>query len=223
MGELAASLAHEVNQPLGAIANYAQGVRRRLDAGGIEASDLRYGVEAIATEALRAGEITRRVRELLRKETVQQVAIDLNAIVGTALGVAETAARQATVRLVARLAERLPLVIGDAIQLEQVVLNLVLNGIDAIEAHAELRVIEVTTAMVGGDLLEIRVRDTGRGIDPQLGDRIFEPFLTTKPGGLGMGLAISRSIVTAHRGSIAAASRHDGGSEFRVLLPAHLE
>jgi len=222
MGELAASLAHEVNQPLGAIANYAQGVRRRLDAGGIDPSDLRYGVEAIASEALRAGEITRRVRELLRKEAVRQVALDVNATVATALGVAETLARQAGVRLMARLAQQLPPIIGDAIQLEQVVLNLVLNGIDAIDPGAEPRIVEVATSMPRADAVEIRVRDTGRGIDPRIAHRIFEPFLTTKAGGLGMGLAISRSIVTAHRGTLSAGA-YSGGSEFCVTLPVSFE
>ncbi|MEO8602170.1 MAG: PAS domain-containing protein [bacterium] len=220
MGELAASLAHEVNQPLGAIANYAQGARRRLDAGGFDHAELRHSVDAIAREALRAGEITRRVRELLRKEAVQQAPVNVNSVVTTALGVAEPQARQHAVRLVARLANGLPSVHGDAIQLEQVVLNLILNGIDAIDEVSRTRVVEVATAILGTEAVEIRVRDSGAGIDAEMATRIFEPFLTTKTGGLGMGLAISRSILDAHEGTIMARSAPNGGSEFVVTLPA---
>jgi PAS domain S-box-containing protein len=219
MGELAASLAHEVNQPLGAIANYAQGVRRRLDAGGIDPTALRHSVEAIAREALRAGEITRRVRELLRKEATQRAAVDVNAVVATALGVAEPAARQQAVRLIARLASQLPAIRADAIQIEQVVLNLVLNGIEAIGGSGGPRVVEVATAMAGAETVEICVRDSGVGIDPSVAARIFEPFLTTKPDGLGMGLAISRSIVDAHGGTLSARAASAGGTEFSVTLP----
>ena len=219
MGELAASLAHEVNQPLGAIANYAQGVRRRLDAGGIDPAELRFGVEAIAREALRAGEITRRVRELLRKGEVQRVPVDVNAVVSASLGVAEPTARQHAVHLVGRLATHLPAIHADAIQIEQVVLNLILNGIEATAESGRARVVEVSTGMAGTDAVEIRVYDSGIGIDPSVAARIFEPFLTTKAGGLGMGLAISRSIVDAHGGTLSACAAAKGGTEFSVTLP----
>ncbi|MGH7785281.1 MAG: PAS domain-containing sensor histidine kinase [Candidatus Binatia bacterium] len=219
MGELTASLAHEVNQPLGAIANYAQGIRRRIDGGGIEAGDLRYGVEAIAREALRAGEITRRVRELLCKEEARRAATDVNAVVATALGVAGPTARQRDVRLIANLALRLPTVLADAIQIEQVVLNLVLNGIEAIAEPSARRDIELVTAAAGEHAVQVTVCDSGRGIAPELAGRIFDPFLTTKDGGLGMGLAISRSIIDAHGGRLWVEPAPAGGTVFHFVLP----
>ncbi len=219
MGELAASFAHEVNQPLGVIANYAQGVRRRLDGGGIDSAELRESVEAIAHEALRAGEITRRVRRLLRKEDEPRRRVDINEIVSTALRVTEPTAHLRAVALSAHLAPALPALLADAIQVEQVLINLILNGIEAIPpTHATRQVDVRTTATSGG--VEVVVCDTGLGIDPSLVDDVFRPFLTTKPGGLGMGLAISRSIIEAHGGRLWAAAGDGGGAALHVTLPA---
>ncbi|MDX2167628.1 MAG: PAS domain-containing protein [Deltaproteobacteria bacterium] len=218
MGEMAASLAHEVNQPLGAIANFAQGVRRRLDAGGIEPAELHRSVEAIAREALRAGEITRRVRHLLRKEDAPRLPVDLNEIVGCALRVAEPTARQRRVALQTQVAA-LPAVLADAIQIEQVLCNLILNGIEAIPAADQTRRVEIETRATGSGV-EVVVRDSGIGIDAQRATDIFQPFLTTKPGGLGMGLAISRSIIEAHGGRLWATSAPGGGAALHFTLPA---
>jgi two-component system sensor kinase FixL len=218
MGEMAASLAHEVNQPLGAIANFAQGVRRRLDAGGIDPAELYRSVEAIAREALRAGEITRRVRQLLRKEDAPRRPVDLNEVVACALRVTEPTARHRRVALHSRTV-KLPPVLADAIQIEQVLCNLILNGVEAIPRADQTRSVEIETRVADGGI-EVVVTDTGIGIDAQRANDIFEPFLTTKPGGLGMGLAISRSIIEAHGGRLWATNAAGGGAALHFTLPA---
>ncbi|MDX2168509.1 MAG: PAS domain-containing protein [Deltaproteobacteria bacterium] len=216
MGELTASLAHEVNQPLGAIANYAQGCRRRIEAGAT-ASELLPTLNAIASEALRAGEITRRVRELLRKENSPHALADVTQIVQAAVEIAmpPARARHVTLRVVA--APALPAVRVDPIQVEQVVLNLLLNAIDACAAAAD-RSVEVRVAAAGAAAVEVAVHDRGSGIDPRVAPHVFEPFMTTKPNGLGMGLAISRSIVAAHGGELILESTA-AGTLFRFTLP----
>ncbi|MGH7789379.1 MAG: PAS domain-containing sensor histidine kinase [Candidatus Binatia bacterium] len=218
MGEMAAGLAHEINQPLGAIANFAQGCVRRLRAGRLDGTALLPVVEQIAAEALRAGEIIRRLRELVRKESPEQHAIDINALVRKSIQVIEPEARQHDLRLELRLAPDLPPVICTAIQIEQVLVNLLLNGIDAMQsARNGDRVMEITTS-AGGDSIEVAIRDGGDGI-PEPPDDVFAPFFSTKPNGLGMGLSISRSIIEAHGGRLSAARNPDLGSTFRFTLP----
>jgi PAS domain S-box-containing protein len=220
MGEMAASLAHEVNQPLGAIANYAQGCRNRLKSGRVEHEELLATVEEIAREALRAGEITRRVRELLRKEEPQHTTVDAAEIIRAALGIIAGAARRERVALSSRI-EATPLPVDvDPIQIEQVVVNLLLNAIEATSDSATRAVeIRAAAAALPDAVVEIAVSDTGVGIDPRLEQRIFEPFLTTKPSGLGMGLAISRSIVAAHGGRLWYTPNEGGGTTFHFTLP----
>jgi PAS domain S-box-containing protein len=220
MGEMAASLAHEVNQPLGAIAAYAQGCRNHLNAGRVDAADLLHTVEAIAREALRAGAITRRVRELLRKEEATRTLVDAAELVRAALDIVAATARRHDVALSMR-CDSPPLpVLVDQIQIEQVVINLLLNAIDATRATPEPRLVEARAVLAADGGVQITVTDTGTGVDPALAERIFEPFLTTKSGGLGMGLAISRSIVTAHGGHLWHTPNATGGAAFHFTLPA---
>jgi signal transduction histidine kinase len=220
MGEVAANLAHEINQPLGAIANYAQGCRHRLEAGTIDRTELLQVVDEIAREALRAGAITRRVRRLLRKDEPQRALGDVNQIVAAALDIVAPAAQDRAVRLRFRPGAYLPAVSVDRIQIEQVLLNLVLNSIDAVEAGGSAREVDVASSVAGESGVEVAVRDHGIGLDPQRLEQVFEPFMTTKPTGLGMGLAISRSIIQAHGGRLWAAANPDGGATFRFVLPA---
>ncbi len=219
IGEMAASLAHEINQPLGAIASYAQGCRRRLESGTCTLEELLRPIEEIAREALRAGEITRRVRTLLRKDVPSRAPADVNEIVAAAFGIAAPAAREHAVTLRFFQGAFLPKVEVDAIQIEQVVLNLLVNAIEAIASDASARQVEVRTARAGEHTVEVAVRDSGRGLAAAELEQIFEPFLTTKPNGLGMGLAISRSIVEAHGGDLSAVPNPDGGCTFRFILP----
>ena len=222
MGEMAASLAHEVNQPLGAIANYAQGCRNYIKAGRVDPPELLATVEAIAREALRAGEITRRVRELLRKEEVQRTVVDAGEIVRAALGIVAATASRQLVGLTSRIAAGPLPVLVDQIQIEQVVVNLVLNAIESTLPCPDPRTVEVRVARgaMPEPVVEIAVTDSGAGIAPDLEQKVFEPFLTTKQGGLGMGLAISRSIVSAHGGRLWYTPNPGGGTTFHFTLPA---
>ncbi len=220
IGEMAASVAHEVNQPLGAIANYAQGCSRRLEAGSADPQELLQTVRAIGREALRAGQITRRVRELLRKEEPQSRPLDIGVLVRNAVEITAAAAAERGVRIGVDLAPTLPEVHGDPIQIEQVVLNLLLNAIDAASALARPGLVSISTVATPREGVAVVVADNGAGIDPGLREQIFQPFYTTKPGGLGMGLAISRSIIAAHGGRLSVQPAPDWGTEFRFTLPA---
>jgi PAS domain S-box-containing protein len=219
VGEMAASLAHEINQPLGAIANYAQGSRMRLDAGTISAQELSHAMAEIAREALRAGEITRWVRALIRKDEPRRETADMNQIILAALAIVASSAHDRGVSLRFRPCDHLPPVEVDRIQIEQVILNLLLNALDAVEAGAEGRV-EVRAVASGDHGVEVAVCDSGAGLQEEMLERVFEPFFTTKPNGLGMGLAISRAIIEGHDGRLSAAHNPSGGMVFSFVLPA---
>ena len=220
LGELAAGLAHEINQPLAAIVNYARGSARRLRDDPSSVAAVLPAIDSIASEGLRAGEVIRRLRHLIRKEAPRQEWVDVNALVDEAVRIVEPDARQRAVRVEVYLVPALPPLLGDGIQIEQVVLNLLRNAIEAMAAGGERRVLQVTTRQTERGGVELAVRDTGPGLPPGLADTIFEPFISTKPGGLGMGLSISRTIVEAHHGRVWATVNPDGGMTFRVELPA---
>lgn len=219
MGEMAAQLAHELTQPLGAIANYAAGCRRRLqDTPGLPAEIVEV-VDRIGREALRAGAIIRRLREFLQKSAPQRRTVELNALVRVVAEMIDGEARESGIAVVLLLQSDLPAVSVDDVEIEQVLLNLARNGLEAMQGGAAaVRTLTIETRTLGREAVEVLVRDTGPGL-PEGGDeRIFEPFHTTKPGGLGMGLAISRTIVDLHGGTLrATSSRH--GATFRFTLP----
>jgi len=218
IGEIASTLAHEINQPLAAIANYASACARWLDSGAGSARDLQRGLQLISAEALRAGRIVHGLRDLSRKGDGGMDMIDINGAVGRAAELMEPEARQQGISLRLQTGEDLARVYADPIQIEQVVLNLLLNGIESMQA-SPVKILSVSTARRDGQV-EICVRDTGVGIDPAVGNRVFEPFFTTKPTGLGMGLAISRRIVKAHGGDLRASANPDGrGTTFSFSLP----
>ena len=220
MSEMAASLAHEINQPLGAIANYAQGCIRRLRAGTVGQPELLERAEEIAREALRAGEITRRMRELLRKGDTRREPANLNRIIAAALDIIAPTVRQRTAVVRFHESADLPPVDVDDIQIEQVVINLLLNALEAIDVPGRAREIDVRTSSAGDSGVQVAVRDAGIGLDAGAIEQIFEPFFTTKPDGLGMGLAISRSIVEAHGGRLWATPNDAAGATFCFVLPA---
>ena len=222
IGEIASALAHEINQPLAAIANYAGACSRRLDAaldaGAGAPLELHRGLQLIASEALRAGRIVHGLRDLSRKGDASMEVIDVNAAVRRAADLMEPQARLQGIALRVRDCEARPSVYAVGIQIEQVMLNLLLNGIESMQSST-LKVLSATIACVD-DMVQICVRDTGTGIAPGVGARVFEPFFTTKPTGLGMGLAISRRIVEAHGGTFRVVANTDGrGSSFSFSLP----
>ena len=221
MGEMATGIAHELNQPLSAIANFSRGCIRRLCAEGMDRSELIERLEEVCEQAERAGEMLRHVRDFVRKSELQMKPADINHIVRTLVKFAELDTRQqgAIVRL--DLDAGLPLVQADAIMIEQVLCNLVRNAAEAMaEAHSLLREVTISTRMIGSNFVEVEVGDTGPGIDAAVIDQVFDQFFTTKPDGVGMGLSIGRSIVESHGGSIRAVSGRNGRAAFRFTLQA---
>jgi signal transduction histidine kinase len=220
IGDLASSLAHEINQPLAAILSTAQAARRMLGGDGLGAAQAGEALQDIIAADKRAGEVIRRMRAMLKKGVVQMDLANLNDIVREAAHLVENDAIQRGASLALALAEALPPVRVDAVQLQQVALNLVSNAFDAVaEQPSTARRITVRTAHLEGQI-ELVVEDTGRGITVAEIEQIFEPFFTTKREGLGMGLAISRAIIQAHGGRLEAERRPGGGTMVRCTLPA---
>ena len=220
MGEMATGLAHELNQPLAAIANFARGCIRRLRSGDMAPADMIEPLEEVCEQAERAGEIMRHVRDFVRKSEPRMTAVDINQVVRGVVKFTEHEARQHETIVTLQLAPQQPRVWADSIMVEQVICNLVRNAMEAMaERHSLRREIVIRTVPHGEDTVEIEVVDTGPGIDETVIDQVFDQFFTTKTEGVGMGLSISRSIVESHGGSIRAESR-TGGATFRFTLQA---
>jgi PAS domain S-box-containing protein len=219
LGELSGTLAHELSQPLTAILSNAQAARHRLDREAPDLDGLRAILDDIIKADRRAGAVIDRLRALLRKSDTTMHPVDLNDVAQDVLDLAygELTSRRVTAKTC--LAPELPLVLGDRIQLQQVILNLVLNACEAMNGtEASLRQISLSTRVDGGSV-EIILSDRGSGIPPDQLERVFEPFVTFGDQGLGLGLAISRSIVAAHGGSIRAENNSVRGATFRCRLP----
>ena len=221
MGELTASLAHELNQPLTAILNNAQVAQQLLASNVVDVVEMREILTDIVADDRRAADVIRRVRLLLKKGDLEYVPLDLNEIVTDVarLVTSDAAARNVSMRLA--VAPGLPSVRGDRVQLQQVLLNLVLNGLDALRApDIPDRILSIRTFRESEEFVGIAVQDSGAGIAAKDADHIFEPLYTTKSEGIGMGLAIARTIVGAHGGRLTATNNVDGGATFQFLLPA---
>ncbi len=221
MGELAASLAHELNQPLSAILSNSQAALRFLSQETPDFGEMRDGLQDIASDARRAGEVIRRIRKLLRKGEMERSAVDINHVVEEVnrLLHSDTVTRDVTVTL--ELAEGLPQVWGDAAQLQQVTLNLMMNACQAMSGQeTDCRTLVVRTVSEDGSTVAVAVEDSGPGVDPELGNEIFEPFVTSRPTGMGLGLSICRSIIEAHGGQLGTTPNPERGCTFRIVLPA---
>jgi signal transduction histidine kinase len=221
MGALTASLAHELNQPLTAILSNAQAAQRILRTEPVKRDEILEILTEIVEDDKRAGEVIYRLRGLLKKGALDFTLLDVNEMVGEVarLVSADAVLRNVTVRL--DLAPHLPPVRGDRVQLQQVVMNLVLNGLDAIrESAGTERTLVLWTAKEEPAAVRIAVRDSGSGIDEVDLDHIFQAFYTTKTDGMGMGLAIALSIVEAHGGRLGARNNPDGGATLSFTLPA---
>ncbi|MGE4280316.1 MAG: PhnD/SsuA/transferrin family substrate-binding protein [Magnetospirillum sp.] len=216
MGEMASSLAHEINQPLAAIANYARGCQRRM-ADGSDPEGVAEGVGLIAVQAERAADIVRRMRSFVRKRLPEPQSIDINDVIRDSLGLFQAIAGRAGVQVDLSLAEGLPPITADRVQLEQVLLNLLKNSADALAACEQRRTTITSKSAVGG--LEVMVTDNGPGLDAQTLAHLFDPFFTTKKDGLGLGLSLSRTIIEAHGGHLWGENRPQGGASFHFLLP----
>jgi two-component system, LuxR family, sensor kinase FixL len=220
LGEMVSGIAHEVNQPLTAIANYASACRRMLQSGDAPVEELVATLGKISAQAERAGQVIRGLRSLTRRRDAVREPLDCNQLIGEIARLLEFELRNSGWQLILTLAPGLPPVLGDGVQLQQVVLNLVRNGIEAMSERAGCDYIEVSTRLAAPDRIEIAVRDCGPGIDDAGVHHLFEPFHTTKRQGMGLGLSICQSIVAAHGGEIRhAGNAPDGGAIFVVRLP----
>jgi len=221
MGEMAAGVAHELNQPLTAITTYASAAERCLEKPAPDLSQVRDVVREINAEGLRAGEIIRRLRQMVRTDGFEErAAEDVNVLVNEIHSLLAADARVHDARLRVVLAEDLPRIMGNAVQLQQVVLNLLRNALEALHSKpAGTRDVEISTHQTSDGHVEIQISDNGPGIDPSIADRLFEPFCTTKGSGTGLGLAISRTIAHSHGGTISSRPVNPHGACFFLRLP----
>ncbi|HEY1418117.1 MAG TPA: ATP-binding protein, partial [Myxococcaceae bacterium] len=219
MGELMAAIAHEVKQPLAALAAGASAGRRWLERQPPELDEARQCLQQIVADARRAAEVIDRIRALVEKSAPARARLDMNATIEDAMALARPEAQRHRVSIELALSPELPPVLGDRVQLQQVLLNLVLNAVHAMDGTAGPREVRVCSEPKDGTV-RVAVEDRGPGLDPAALDRMFEPFFTTRPGGMGMGLAISRRIVEAHGGTLWASLRDGGGASFQFTLPA---
>ncbi len=220
MGEMAAGLAHEINQPLSAIATYAQASQRFLKQPEPDIAEVVAALEQINTQALRAGEVIRRLRNFVKNREVKREAVDCSRLLDDLRTLAETDARLNNIRLRIDVDDVLPTVYADPIQLQQVILNLVRNAIDAMaDAPEDQREVVLMTRRSGDGEVEITVADHGSGLAPEATEHLFNPFFTTKSGGTGLGLAISKSIVRAHGGRLWHTPNDGSGARFHFTLP----
>jgi PAS domain S-box-containing protein len=220
MGELAASIAHEVNQPLTAVVTNANAVTRWLAATPPNLDEAREGVRRIALDGTRASEVIRRIRALMKKSEPAIKPLNLNELIQETVSLTRSELKQRQVLLQTDLAPELPAVPADRVQLQQVLLNLVVNALDSMSAVADRpRILRIETDCPEPRAVHVSVQDTGVGIKPQETEHLYEPFYTTKPDGLGMGLAISRSIVEAHGGHLWVTPNDGHGVAFQFTLP----
>lgn len=220
LGQLSGALAHELNQPLAAILSNAQAALRFLKQNGPEHEEFREILKDIAEEDKRAGAVIQRLRALLKKGETKYQSLDLNEIVKDVLRLIHSDLLTQNVNVTTRLEKTLPKINGDFVQIQQVMLNLILNACEAMTLNsASDRALTVSTEVNENNQVSFAIEDTGPGIDPNLLDRIFEPFVTTKQQGLGLGLSISRSILSAHNGSLLARNNVNQGATFYMVLP----
>jgi len=219
MGQLTASIAHEVNQPIGAVVANANAALRWLDARPPVLDEAREAIDSIVKEGNRAGQVVGRISALVKKTPPQQDPLDVNDIVLEVIALMRSEMLRNRISLQTQLAKSLPLVQGDRIQLQQVMLNLIINAVEVMGKIDERELLIRTGTDAANDVM-VEVRDTGPGPKPDSLERLFDAFYTTKPGGMGMGLAICRSIVEAHGGRISATANLPQGAVFRFTLPA---
>jgi PAS domain S-box-containing protein len=221
MGELAASIAHEVNQPLCAIVSNANALQRMLASGHMDLGELREALGDISDDGQRASAVIARIRGFFQKTAAQRAPVDVNDLIREVAGLlrSEMARRGVTVKL--ELARAVPAVLGDRVQLEQVILNLMGNAADAMDhVTRDLHELVLSSGVDETGNVAVAVKDAGAGIEANNRERIFEAFFTTKPGGTGMGLSICKTIVQAHGGRIGAGANSDWGTTVEFTLPA---
>ena len=223
MGELSASIAHEINQPLAAIVTQSEAALRFLDRDEPDLDEARDALSCIARDGLRAADVIRGLRALAKKSGPQLTKLDIDDVVRQVLALARGELLRRDVLLRTELtAEDLP-VMGDRVQLQQVLLNLIMNGAEAMSGVTERKRELTVSSTVEPCSMLVSVQDTGSGLDPAVAERMFQPFFTTKPDGLGMGLAICRSIIEAHGGRLWMSPHAPHGADVRFTVPLWAE
>jgi C4-dicarboxylate-specific signal transduction histidine kinase len=222
MGELTASLAHEVNQPIAAAVTDANTCLRWLNRDQPDVEEARQAASRIVKDASRAGEIISRIRLLFKKGAAQRELVDVNEVIREMIVLLHGEATRYSVSIQTELAD-LPQVMADRVQLQQVLMNLMINGIDAMKDADGTRELIIRSQQAEDGQLVLSISDTGVGLPPQQADQIFSAFFTTKPQGTGMGLRISRSIVESHGGRLWATDNSQRGASFYIILPTHVE
>jgi C4-dicarboxylate-specific signal transduction histidine kinase len=221
MGELTASIAHEVTQPLTAIITNANACLRWLASDQPNVAEARASVTRIVRDGQRAADVIRRVRALVKKSPPQPTRQDVNDLLGEVLSLLHDELIGKRVEADVQLADDMPAVLGDRVQLQQVILNLVMNGVEAMSAVSDRpRTLVVASRVLETGDVSLTVRDCGIGFDPASAEKVFEPFFTTKVDGMGMGLSVCRSIVQSHGGQLWASMNEGAGATFHVALPA---
>jgi C4-dicarboxylate-specific signal transduction histidine kinase len=221
LGELAASIAHEVNQPMASIVAYSQAALRFLGRATPDLDETRMALEGIVSEGRRAGEVVESIRAMFKNVDQEKASIDITRLVRDMLALMLSELQANRVSLQIELVGDLPNVIGNRVQLQQVILNLIRNAIEAMNSVTDrARVLRIRSELSEPDSVLVSVEDSGTGIDAKDTDRVFDSFFTTKPQGTGMGLSICRSIIEGHEGRLWASPGIDHGAVFNVLLPA---
>jgi C4-dicarboxylate-specific signal transduction histidine kinase len=220
LGELTASIAHEVNQPLAAIVTNGNACLRWLGGASPNLTEARQAVDRIIKDSYRASAVISRVRTLVKKAPARSDVVDLNDVILEVLALAESEARRNHVLLKQQLASDLPFVHGDRVQLQQVILNLIINGLESIaKSNRGSRELSISSTKDEANNVVVAVRDSGAGLDPANLERVFDAFFTTKADGMGMGLAISRTIIESHGGRLWATTNAPKGAVFQFTIP----
>jgi PAS domain S-box-containing protein len=218
MGEMASTLAHELNQPLTAVVSYLNGCRRLIDgADTLQNLMIRDGMERAADQAMRAGQIISRLRQFVSRRESQRHHEDLSKLIDDASALALVGIKQTGVKVATVFDSLAAAVLVDKVQIQQVILNLIRNAIEAMQ-ETDRRELTISTEQVDRETVEVRVTDTGPGIAPSIAAQLFQPFVTTKPQGMGVGLSISRTIIESHGGRLWADANPEGGTVFRLTL-----
>jgi C4-dicarboxylate-specific signal transduction histidine kinase len=222
LGELTASIAHEVNQPLGAVVANAEACLRWLDRETPDLAKARRSVEWVISDGNRASEVVRRVRALAKKTDVEKTPLDINTVVSEVIAPIQREFGSHQISLRTELTPALPTILGDRVQLQQVIINLVMNGIEAMQTVTDRpRELVIRSGEDETHQVYLSVKDCGIGISAENANRLFNAFFTTKSRGLGMGLSICRSIVEAHGGRLSASRNQEAGATFQFVLPLY--